>query len=60
METITDNKLERIDAIQVLRVFGVLTISLSHILFVLDKYSIVFGVDIFLIIIGFLAMFTTQ
>lgn len=60
MGTAIDNNVERIDAIQVLRVFGAFTISLSHIPFILNKCNIVFGVDIFLIITGFLAMYTTQ
>jgi peptidoglycan/LPS O-acetylase OafA/YrhL len=54
------NEKKRIDSIQVLRVFGAFTISLSHIPFILEKCNIVFGVDIFLIITGYLAMYTTQ
>lgn len=50
----------KIDSIQIIRCVAAFTISLSHITFIVNKCNIVFGVDIFLIITGFLSIYTTN
>ena len=49
---------KRIESIQLIRAFSAITISLSHIPFTsINGWNIVFGVDIFLVLTGFLEMY---
>ena len=52
---------KKFGGIQVLRAIAAISISISHIPFTsINGWNIVFGVDIFLVITGFLAIYTTE
>lgn len=52
---------KKFGGIQVLRAIAAISISISHIPFTsINGWNLVFGVDIFLVITGFLAIYTTE